>query len=177
MKSMQSFAIIAAMDEKRGIGKENQLPWHLPSDLKHFAELTRGTVVIMGRKTWESLPEKHRPLKGRLNMVLSRSRDLHLGEEVLLAQDLEAAFAQIEQHFKGSSAPKVFVIGGATLYAEAIHHSYCTELFLTEVKGEFNCDAFFPELPQDFELQELDPWQKDAEVEFRFLHWIRKSAK
>ncbi len=160
------FAIIAAMDENRGIGKNNQLPWHLSADLKHFAAATKGGTVIMGRKTWESLPEPYRPLKDRLNIVVSRS-DLELPQGVKLAHSLDEALEQAEG--------KTFVIGGATLYAEAIQHPECRELILTEVEGSVDCDAFFPEIPTDFTMKEMSEEMEEKGFTFRFVRYLAKA--
>lgn len=159
------FAIIAAMDENRGIGKNNQLPWHLSADLKHFAATTKGGTVIMGRKTWESLPEAYRPLKDRLNIVVSRS-DLELPEGVKLAHSLDEALEVAEE--------KTFVIGGATLYAEAIQHPNCRELILTEVEGSVDCDAFFPEIPAGFLMKEMSEEMEEKGFTFRFVRYLAK---
>lgn len=165
---MINFSIISAHDQKRGIGKSNGLPWHLAADLKHFSETTKGGTVIMGRKTWDSLPEKYRPLPGRQNIVVSRG-ELALPEGTLLAHSLGEAFTLADPN------RKAFVIGGATLYAEAIEHPACNELLLTEIEGIFDCDAFFPELPSGFIKKEESEVQKEGEIFFRFVHY-EKSA-
>lgn len=157
---MTTFAIIAAMDENRGIGKNNDLPWHLSADLKHFAAVTKGGTVIMGRKTWESLPEAYRPLKERLNIVVSRG-ELELPDGVKLAHSLDEAIELAEG--------KTFVIGGATLYAEAIQHPACIELLLTEVEGSVDCDAFFPEIPVGFVMKEMSEEMEEKGMTFRFV--------
>ena len=164
------FAIIAAMDENRGIGKNNALPWHLSADLKHFASATKGAIVIMGRKTWESLPENFRPLKDRLNIVVSRSEQ-SLPDGVLLAHSLDEALRLAEEH-----APdrKAFVIGGATLYAEAIRHPACKELFLTHIQGTFDCDTFFPDYKSDFKLFSEYPLQNEGTIHFHFATYLRR---
>lgn len=156
------FAIIAAMDENRGIGKNNGLPWHLSADLKHFAVSTKGGTVIMGRKTWDSLPPAYRPLKGRLNIVVSRG-DIELPESVQLAHSLDEALA----HAQG----KTFVIGGATLYAEAITHPSCTELHLTEIEETTDCDAFFPEIPTRFKIKDMSEEMEEKGLAFRFVKY------
>lgn len=160
---MTDFAIIAAMDENRGIGKNNQLPWHLSADLKHFAAVTKGGTVIMGRKTWESLPGTYRPLKDRLNVVVSRG-ELDLPEGVKLAHSLDEALELAEG--------KTFVIGGATLYAEAIQHPSCKELILTEVDGEADCDAFFPQIPLSFQMAGMSEEHEEKGFSFRFVTYL-----
>ena len=146
-----NFTIISALDLNRGIGYENRLPWHLSADLKHFKETTLGGTVIMGRKTWDSIPEKFRPFKERLNIVISRG-EVNLPDGVLLAHSLDEALELAQVH-----APdrKAFVIGGASLYAEAIQHKGCDELILTHVEGEYLVDTYFPEYEDRFE--EIDP--------------------
>ena len=86
-------SLIAAVARNRAIGKDNRLLWHLPEDMRHFREITRGKPLIMGRKTWESLPEKFRPLPGRLNVVVSRD-PLYPATGAILASSLEAALQQ-----------------------------------------------------------------------------------
>jgi len=143
------FSIIAAADEGGGIGIGNGLPWRLKGDLKYFSEVTthaapgKANAVIMGRKTWESLPESSKPLKSRLNVVLSRG-DTALPEGVLKASSLDDAFKELGSRH---DTDRVFVIGGASLYAQAVNHPDCEKIYLTEVLGQFNCDAFFPVIP------------------------------
>lgn len=137
------FSIIAACDENRGIGKNNKLPWRLPADLKYFSEVTGARPdnwVIMGRKTWESLPSKHRPLAGRKNLVLTTSSDYEVPAGVVKADSLETALEIIQKdHFN-----EIFVVGGANVFAQAVGHPACTRILLTEIKGVHDCDTFFP---------------------------------
>lgn len=117
------------------IGRNNTLPWHLPEDMAHFKRLTMGCPVIMGRKTWESLPERFRPLPGRRNVVVSRQPTLNVsGAE--LANSLDAALAAT------ADASQVFVIGGGALYAEALPRA--DRLVLTEVDAVLEGNTFFP---------------------------------
>ena len=130
-------SLIAAVARNRAIGKDNQLLWHLPEDMKHFRETTRGKPVVMGRKTWESLPEKFRPLPGRQNIVVSRD-PAYKAHGADLAGSLEGALAL------AGGAEEVFVIGGEQLYRAAL--PFADRLYLTEVELEPEADAFFPEL-------------------------------
>lgn len=183
------FSIIAAADKKLGIGINNQMPWHLEGDLKYFSEVTskalpgKMNAVIMGRKTWESLPEKHRPLKGRLNVVLSRggielvegktNKELsELSGDIdvpLLCSSLDEALATLE---KNPLIDKVFVIGGATVFQEAIHHPQCEKIYLTEVMAEFQCDAFFPKIPAYF-VKKNSSEVVEEKVPYRFIVYDR----
>lgn len=157
------FSIIVAIDEKGGIGKHNTLPWHIPSDLKHFKELTTGGTVIMGRNTWESIPEKFRPLPNRLNIVLTGNLNYMVPEGVKLASSLDGALAVSEG--------KTFVIGGAKVFEDAIRHESCTELIVTKIDGDFNCDAFFPFIPLDFQVVEEGDVIKENDINFKFLRY------
>ena len=130
-------SLIAAVARQRVIGKDNRLLWHLPADLAYFRETTRGRPVIMGRKTWESLPDKFRPLPGRHNIVVSRNPDYPL-TGATLSHSLEAAIA-----LAGEGG--VFVIGGEALYQQAL--PLAQRLYLTEIDRDFSGDAFFPEIP------------------------------
>jgi dihydrofolate reductase len=146
------FSIIAAADKKFGIGKNNSLPWRLKGDLEYFSQVTteaaagKMNAVIMGRNTWYSLPDKHRPLSGRINVVLSRA-EVRLPEGVIWASSFEDAFNKLS---KRSDTGEIFIVGGANIYAQAIVRSECEKVYLTEVEGEFDCDTFFPALPDEF---------------------------
>ena len=124
------------------IGKQGQLPWHLPEDLAHFKRTTLGQPVVMGRVTWESLPEKFRPLPGRTNVVVSRQTSFKaLGAQVV--SSLEAAMALFP------STAVVWLIGGAQLYAQAL--AVASQIVVTEIDADFEGDAFAPSLsPNDW---------------------------
>ena len=128
-------SLIAAIARNGVIGIDNRLPWHLPADLRHFKELTTGHTVIMGRKTWESLPGKFRPLPGRRNIVVTRNAAFR-AEGAVVAASLPAAMALAESGV-------AFVIGGAELYAAAL--PLADRLDLTEIDEEFAGDTHFPE--------------------------------
>ena len=117
------------------IGKDNRLPWHIPEDMAHFKQLTQGCPVVMGRKTWDSLPPRFRPLPGRTNIVVTRQPDWHeSGSQP--APSLREALQQCE------NAEKVWVIGGAQIYAQAL--PLADELVVTEINADFDGDAFAP---------------------------------
>lgn len=128
-------ALIAAIAANNCIGKNNSIPWHLPDDLKHFKALTVHKVVVMGRKTWESLPEKFRPLPERKNVVITRRSDLVFPPEVAAYQTPEAAL----ENYKNED---VFIIGGAEMYAQTIDRA--DMLYITHVHRQVDGDAFFP---------------------------------
>ena len=130
-------SLIAAVAGNRAIGKSGQLLWHLPEDMRHFRETTRGKPVIMGRKTWESLPDAFRPLPGRHNIVVSRNPAYEVPGATLVTSLEEAVQC-------AGAAGEVFVIGGAELYRQAL--PLANRLYLTEVSGNFDGDVFFPEI-------------------------------
>lgn len=131
--------IIVAYDKNRGIGLNNDLPWPKNKrDMDHFMLTTRGHTVIMGRKTWESIPEKYRPLPHRTNVVVSRT-----------LTDLPNAFVckSLEEAVKKSGTSS-FVIGGAQIYREALEKDLVDEIIATEFQQKYEADTFFPELPE-----------------------------
>jgi dihydrofolate reductase len=131
---VKPLTLIAALARNGVIGIANRLPWHLPEDLQHFKVLTMGQAVIMGRKTWESLPPKFRPLPGRHNIVVTRDA-AYVAAGATVVHSLEEAVAAA-----GDTA--AFVIGGAELYRQAL--SLCDRLELTEIDADFAGDAHFP---------------------------------
>jgi len=145
---MTDLSIIVAMANNRAIGKDNQLLWHLPEDLKYFKRITMGKPMIMGRKTFESIG---RPLPGRLNIVVTRQQDWrHQGVKVVHsieeAMDLANAQALID------GVAEVMMIGGAELYKTALPAA--KKIYLTRVDADIEGDAFFPKLT-DSEWQEI----------------------
>ncbi len=139
--------LIAAVARNGVIGKDNRLPWHLPADLKHFKELTTGHAVIMGRKTWESLPAKFRPLPGRGNIVVTRNGAFR-AEGAIVCTSLADAIA-------AASGDEAFVIGGAELYKAAL--PLADRLQLTEIDAEYEGDTWFPAI-------DGDRWRETARV-------------
>jgi len=174
--------MIVAMDTERGIGKENDMPWHLPGELKHFKEITCATdssekqnVVMMGRKTWESIPEKFRPLPNRINMVLTRNPEAEFPKGVLPADSLEKGLGILESdEFKGK-VEKVFVIGGQQIFEEALKLPQCCKLYLTRIKKSFACDTFFPPFEDQFERAFFSSCHNENGITYYFSEYIRKN--
>lgn len=129
-------SIIVAYDQERAIAKDGKIPWQLPEDMAHFKTTTKNSTVVMGRKTWESLPSRFRPLPGRCNIVLSRHG---VFSGALATSSLEDA-VQI-------GGPNVFIIGGGQIYREALERGLVDKVIASEVKGVYGGDVFFPELP------------------------------
>ena len=139
---MKSFQAIAAMAENRVIGKGNQIPWHLPDDFKWFKAKTMGHVLIMGRKTFESIG---RPLPGRETIILSQSGFTATGTRTI--ESLE----RLQETLKDDDRIP-FICGGAEIYRQTLN--LCSDLYLTQVKGIFDGDAFFPEFENQFKSSE-----------------------
>lgn len=138
MKNTLPLCLIAALAQNRVIGRDNQLPWHLPADLKYFKARTLGKPIIMGRKTWDSLG---RPLPGRLNLVVSRQPDLSLeGAEVFAS--LEAAIVRADEWARAQGVDELMLIGGAQLYEQGLE--LADRLYLTRVALSPEGDAWFP---------------------------------
>jgi dihydrofolate reductase len=129
--------VIAAMASNRIIGRDNKLPWHIPEELRLFKQTTMGCPMIMGRKTFESFPA---PLPGRRHIVLSRNKEYE-PEGAEVADSLEEAFEMCGQ------TEKVFIIGGADIFAQALHRA--TAIFLTVLEREAEGDVSFPEIPEN----------------------------
>lgn len=136
-------SLIAARGRNNVIGSDGDLPWRLSSDLKLFKAVTRGKPVIMGRKTWESLPR--RPLPGRLNIVVTRQAG-YTAEGAQVVGDMGAAFDAAFIQANQDQVEEVFVIGGAQIYAAAM--GLADRLYLTEVDAEPGGDAVFPEFDE-----------------------------
>jgi dihydrofolate reductase len=136
-------ALIAAVARNGVIGKDNTLLWKLPEDMAFFKRTTFGNPVIMGRKTWESIPARFRPLQGRTNIVVTRQAGWH-ADGALVAHGFEEALEMaLESVAANPHGLRAFVIGGAELYALALPHA--DELVLTEIDRDFEGDARFPE--------------------------------
>jgi len=158
----QPFKAIAAMSLNRVIGAGNKIPWHLPEDFKWFKKMTTGHIVVMGRKTYESIGK---PLPNRTTIVLSRSPLEIPGVRVI------ADLNQLDSSEAEYAGREIFICGGAQVYEKAL--PVCSDLYLTLVKREVEGDAFFPEFENQFTLKEKI---FDA-PEFEILHYRRSSRE
>lgn len=158
-------SLVAALARGGVIGRCGALPWHLPEDLARFRELTMGHPVVMGRRTWDSLPARFRPLPGRRNVVVTRNGTwAAAGAE--RARSLDDALELL------ADAPQAFVIGGAELFAAAL--PLADELLLTEIDAEFEGDAFFPAWdPAAFEEMSREPHVSGDGTRFAFVSYGR----
>jgi len=171
--------LVVAVDLKMGIGKENKLPWRLKSELAYFARLTKTTqnfsktnLVLMGRKTWESIPSRIRPLKSRLNMVLS-SRDpasVTDNDSVEVVDSFPAAMERVEA--LKDDVETCWVIGGSSVYQAALESGRLDKVFMTRINKEFDCDTQFPEFGQDWvEVEDKRVPQEEQEEDGVTFHY------
>ncbi len=138
---MKKISLIVAMDRNRLIGINNKLPWRLPDDMKWFVEKTMGKPVVMGRKTYDSIPSKFKPLSGRENIIITRNPD-YKAEGCTIVHSIESAIQDV---------PEIIIAGGTQIYELCL--PIVNRIYLTEVDGEFEGDAYFPEL-------DLTNWQE-----------------
>ena len=130
------------------MGLNNSIPWYYPTDLKYFSKLTKGSgnnAIIMGRKTWDSLPRK--PLPKRENIILSRdTSDIALQGEELYFNSLQKAIDHCKEHKKD----EIWIIGGLEIYKLALNSNIIDHIYVTEIADDFKCDIFFPEIPNEY---------------------------
>ena len=151
-------SLIVAKSKHNVIGDKGRIPWHIPNDLKRFKELTTGKTVIMGRKTFESLPEEYKPLPNRINIVLSTDKTYQTNC-CIVTDDLKKALR------KAGSDKEVFIIGGEQVYKEGLR--YADKIYVTEVDGEFKGDAYFPILNKAW--KEVKREEKKG---YRFIDYV-----
>ena len=152
--------LIYARSRNGVIGRDGQLPWHLPADLAHFKQTTLGQAVVMGRKTWDSLPERFRPLPGRTNIVITRQTDWH-APGALVAHSLEQAMSLCP-------APgPLWVIGGAEIYAQAL--PLASTVVVTEIDVEVQGDAHAPKLGTEWKEMSRLLQQNEDGLSYSFV--------
>jgi dihydrofolate reductase len=156
------------------------LPWHLPGELKHFRQITVDTdalnkpnAVVMGRTTWESLPEKFRPLPKRVNIVLTKNTSIKLPSGVFSCE----SFDKLEELLKSSSDQynHIYIIGGAKVYQEAIQHPLCERLFVTHILQSFDCDTYFPTFTDRFEKFRASYYLTEDSITYYFAEYRKKT--
>ncbi|GMP37869.1 hypothetical protein CsSME_00009363 [Camellia sinensis var. sinensis] len=179
----RTYQVVVAATQNMGIGKDGKLPWKLPSDLKFFKDVTLTTsdpvkknAVIMGRKTWESIPLEHRPLPGRLNVVLTRSGsfDIATAENVVICGSIGSALELLAASPYCLSIEKVFVIGGGQILREALNAPGCDAIHITEIETNIECDTFIPAVDMSVFL----PWYSsfplvENNIRYSFTTYVR----
>jgi len=148
-------SLIVAKDDHNGIGKDNDLLWHLPADMRFFRETTIGHIVLMGRKNYESIPEKFRPLPGRLNMILTHNKSFQ-ASDCLILHSVEEVLGWKEANKEDERT--LFIIGGGEIYRQFLKTDQVEEMFVTQVDAVLDADTFFPEIDEAV-------WQKELVLE------------
>ncbi|KAI7731293.1 hypothetical protein M8C21_002569 [Ambrosia artemisiifolia] len=181
--SQKTYQVVVAATRDMGIGKNGKLPWKLPSDLKFFKEITTSTsdptkknAVIMGRKTWDSIPLQYRPLSGRLNVVLSRSTTCSVAssENVVTCGSIPSALELLASSPYSLEIDKVFVIGGGQILREAMNGTGCEAIHMTEIDANIDCDTFIPHV----DLSVFRPWCSslpltENDIRYHFVSYVR----
>lgn len=177
-QAFKTFDCVVAADLDNGIGANNGLPWpRLKSDLKHFKDTTcaaaegKRNAIIMGRKTWESIPAKQRPLPGRWTLVISRG-EVELAGDARVARSLDDALTQASL---ADDIDKLFVVGGAEIYRQAFAHVRCRDVLLTRIEGRFEADAHIPDVADGFVRRDDETRAfNEAGFDFRIETWRRR---
>lgn len=165
-------SMIAAVAENNAIGKDNDLIWNLPVDMKFFKDTTKGHHVIMGRKNFESIPHKYRPLPGRPNVVVTRQSDYAApGAQVVnsIQEGLDIA--------RAAGDDEAFIIGGGQIYGQALEDGLVDKMYITHVHERFEADAFFPEFdPKNWDKNQMmvHPIDDRHPHAFTIIEYLRK---
>ena len=160
-------SLIVAISKNRVIGKDNDLIWHLPNDTKFFKKTTQGHHVIMGRKNFESIPHKFRPLPNRVNIIITRKDD-YIAKDCLVVNSIDQALDIARQN--GDDEP--FIIGGGEIYKLALQLGVVDRIYLTEIYHSFNGDTFFPKLESTWnEVNRVDCY-KDRYHKYDYSFFI-----
>lgn len=192
--------LVVANDEKNGIGNKGELPWAIKGDMAHFRKITTSVptddtnslkymnVVIMGRKTWEGIPQQFRPLKDRINIIITGNSEYDCGYTPADFVFVVTSWNSIYETILGLEAKtyigeqmlkinEIFAIGGYQVYQDVMQNQYCNKIYITEIYNKYETDTKFPPIGTDFNLIEVSPFQKDIDtkngvntpVYYRFL--------
>ncbi|HLG34997.1 MAG TPA: dihydrofolate reductase [Bacteroidia bacterium] len=163
-------SLIAAVSENNVIGKDKHLPWHLPADMKYFRETTMGHCVIMGRRNYDSIPEKFRPLPGRTNIIVTHQKKFS-APDCVVVNSIVAALNEAEK----KNETETFIIGGGEIFKEVMNTA--DKIYLTRIHHTFEGDVFFPELnTEEWKEESSEHFKADEKNKFdySFLIYIRK---
>lgn len=159
-------SLIVAKAANEAIGKDNDLIWHLRDDMRYFSETTKGHYVIMGRKNFDSIPDKYRPLPDRPNVIVTRNPDFS-AEECVVVGSVEEGI----EIARKNGEKEAFVIGGGQIYYTALQNDLLDKLYITYVHHEFDADVFFPEYDKSIWKKTSEIFHpKDAKHEFSFSY-------
>lgn len=145
--------MIVAHERNQGIGNHGRIPWYISEDLKHFRNLTKDSIVVMGRTTYDSIPSSRKPLKDRINIVLTRTPHNYRSYDNLVYTDESRLFDWINHYRNTTEYKKVFIIGGQEIYKKWINRVH--NLYVTYVDKSYDCDVFFPNYKEHFVLNSV----------------------
>ena len=175
--NMKKINIIVAVDREDWIGKDWDLAWKLSKDMQYFKKTTVCTSVpnkinmlVMGRKTWDSIPLKFRPLPGRINTVLTRNKDFK--DEWCVS--FSSISKMLEEVKKIKTIENIFIIGGASIYTQFLKSNVLDKIYITKINKKYDCDVFFPKIPGDFVLEWVSDLQEENWVSFSFEVYKKK---
>lgn len=158
-------SIIVAVAHNNVIGKDNDLVWHLPKDMKFFMDTTMNHHCIMGRRNYDSIPEKYRPLRDRINVVVTRKTDFEAPNCVVVNSIQEGI-----DDAKAKGDNECFIIGGGQIYSEALKTDMVDTMYITHIDHEFDGDTFFPDFNKsDWDMRVVMEHQKDEKNKYDFV--------
>jgi dihydrofolate reductase/thymidylate synthase len=180
--------IVAYCKINNGIGMDNKIPWFLKNDLKNFQQITSKTfkpytknMVVMGRKTWDSIPDKNKPLKNRINVVLTRNKDFRLKHEIESYKDTIVKYdfndiLEVAKLNKDFNISNIFIIGGESLYKKALESENISKIYVTEVYDEYECETFFPQIDKEkYKLSYISNFYSENNIYYRYLEYVNKN--
>lgn len=181
VKRKISIHSVAACCNNHGIGKNGDLAWHLPKEYRHFAKLTTGTppegkqnAVVMGRKTWFSIPEKYRPLQNRINFVLTRNQSITSLDGVdQVVHSIQELTEVLHSEKWSNKINEIYNVGGSEIYKLIQDSPLCGNIFLTKIMADYDCDTFFPKLDADFKQLPIEnfPHVPQGVVKEKGVEW------
>ena len=155
--------LIVAISSNRAIGKDNDLIWNLPADMRFFSETTKDSIVLMGRKNWDSIPAKYRPLPNRLNLVVTRDKSF-LEEGCEIYHSIEEAI-----NLYKNDERDLYIIGGGQIYQYCLKEGLIDEMLVTHIDASFDADTFFPEISQEqWAIEVIQEYNKDDKNPYNF---------
>lgn len=156
--------LIVAIAKNKAIGKDNDLIWHLPADMRFFSETTKDSIVLMGRKNWDSIPAKYRPLPSRLNLVVTRDESFSEdGCEVY--HSIEDAIHKYENDLRD-----LYIIGGGQIYEYCLKNELVNEMLITHIDASFEADTFFPDFKKEnWQIEDIMDFKADDKNPYNFV--------
>ena len=182
--------IVAYCKQNNGIGLNNKIPWFLKNDLKNFQQITSKTfkshtknMIVMGRKTWDSIPAKNKPLKNRINVVLTRNKDVRLkhsiesNKDTIVKYDFDEIIEVVKLN-KDFNISNIFIIGGESIYKMALESQHISKIYVTEIYEEYDCDTFFPQIDKEkYTLSYISNFYSENNIYYRYLEYSNKNKE